>query len=161
MNDYYPLGVDWWVIALAALIFTIAGAWAYKNDGLPHSLGQAALPVVLLTAFGWFTDMPEYSAWIIAGLTAALWFVGMLMPSERDDAWHFGALLVAWLGKLVASALPWVWAVLTGQVTVPLVVLLVLAILAVVGIAGWRSERVRSGYSNLRHRLRGRRARTA
>lgn len=161
MNDYYPLGVDWWVIAVAAVAFTTAGLWAYRNDGVPHSLGQAALPVVLLTAFGWFTGLPEYTAWIVTGVTVVLWLVGMIMPSEKDDLWHFGALLVAWLGKLVASTLPWVWAILTGQVTVPLVVLLLLIVLAVIGIAGWRSERVRNGFSHTRNRLRRRRVSTA
>jgi hypothetical protein len=161
MNDYYPLGLDWWAVGLIALAFTGVGVWAYLKDGVPHSLGNMALPVAFVTAFGWFTDLPESSAWIVASVTAALWFVGMLMPSERDDPWHFGALAVAWLGKLVASTLPWVWAVLTGQVTVPLVVLLALVLAAVIGIAGWRSERVRSGYSNLRHFARRRRARTA
>jgi len=161
MNDYYPLGFDWWVIALVALAFTFVGAWAYKNDGLPHSLGQAALPVVLLTAFGWQLDLPEYSAWIVTSVTAALWFVGMLMPSERDDIWHFGALLVAWFGKLAASTLPWIWGVLFGNVSMPLIVPITLAILAVVGIAGWRSERVRNGFGTARGYLRRRRVRTA
>ena len=161
MNDYYPLGLPWWGVLLIGLAFTGVGAWSYMKDGIPHSLGNMALPVVFVTAFGWCTNMPEATAWIVASVTAALWFIGMLMPSERDDAWHFGALFVAWFGKLAAWTLPGIWAVLTGQVTVPLVVLLLLVVLAVVGIAGWRSEKVRNKLGNARGYLRRRQARTA
>lgn len=161
MHKLYPLPIDNWMVGAIALILTLVGLWAYRNDGLPHSLGNMALPIVFVTAFGWFTDMPEAAAWAVASVATALWFVGMLMPARRDDAWHFGALAVAWLGKLVAWTLPWFWAILTGQVTVPLVVLLLLIALAVVGIAGWRSEKVRNRFGNARSYLRRRRVRTA
>lgn len=138
MIEYYPLQLAWWAILLIGLGLTGAGLWAYVKDGLPSSLGQAALPVSFLTAFGWFTGLPEATAWFVASLAVGLWFIGMVMQTlhKSDDWWHYGALAVAWFGKLIISAFPYLWDLLTGKAEITIygwVIVLLIGLL--VGVA--------------------------
>jgi hypothetical protein len=119
MHSIYPLPFEWWVILLTALVLTGAAIWAYARDLQPYTLGLVALPIAPLTAFGWFEKQPLWTAVIVVILTAALYVIGMLAPSEKDDPWHFGALAVALLGKLLIWALAFVGEFLASDVNSP------------------------------------------
>lgn len=148
----YPITTfPMWATIIGALALMGVGYWVADRDNSGRPLGQAALPIVLISGWTWFTTLPEWTAWLALIATVVLFVAGMFRDSPM---WHYGAMAVALVGKLIMWALPWLWRALTGQVTIPTWVLLLLIILAVLGIAAWRSDKVRHGLERAVNRTR-------
>ena len=137
------------VIALCGL-----GYWVADKDNSARPFGLTAAPVALVTGWCWFASLPEWTAWVTASAAIALFIIGMLRPEDKDDVWHYGAVLVALAGKLIAYLAVQLWPVLTGQVKVPVWLLFLLILFALLTIASWKSERVRGWGQQIGNRLR-------
>lgn len=138
------------VVALCVLAFV---AYSTKVAN-PVIFGFTACAVSMITPLAWWPLTLTWWSVAIPIITVTLFLIGLSRPDTKDDPWYYGAAATALLGKAIIVYIPDLWKVLTGQVTVPLVVPLALGILAVLGIAGWRSEKVRNGLDHWGGRLR-------
>lgn len=131
-------------VFVGSLIFTGIALWVFLKIEQPAVFGLAALPISLATGLVyWHNELPGGVAVATVILTFLLFVAGM-RASERIDQWfHYGAMLVAHAGMLVAWMAAQLWPVLIGQVEVPVWLLLGLILALMFGFAAWRSERVR------------------
>lgn len=140
----YPIETFSWFAVLIGVLFLLGlTLWVFWKEGSPRVIGLTAIPISAATAWCWFGELDESTAWVIPALTLALFVIGMFKPDERDDRWHLGAMIVALFGKLLCWTAAALWPVLTGQVEVPVWLLAALISVIVIGFACWRSERVR------------------
>jgi len=140
----YPITfIPLWASIVGVIAAVMLSYWVADEDNSARPLGLGAVFISLVTATCWVTSLPAWTAVVVILTTLALFLVGMLASDRIDDWFHYGAMLVALFGKLVAGLLPLLWGVLTGEVTIPVIVLVLLVLFAVVGFLGWRSERFR------------------
>ena len=150
----YPIDAFPLMATIAGVIvFGILGYWVADKDDSARPFGLTALPIALTSGWCWFASLPEWTAWATVSVALVLFLVGMFSPEDKDDKWHYGAVLVALVGKLVAYLAVQLWPVLTGQVEVPVWMLLALILFAMLTFASWRSERVRGWGQQLSRQL--------
>lgn len=150
----YPIDVfSLWSTIVGVIVFGALGYWVADRDNSARPFGLTALPIALVSGWCWFTSLPEWTAWATASAAVVLFIIGMFSPEDKDDKWHYGAVVVAVFGKLIAFVAVQLWPVLTGQVEVPVWALLLLILFAMLTIASWRSERVRGWSQQLGNRL--------
>lgn len=132
------------VVFVGSLIFSMIALWVFLKIEQPAIIGLAALPIGLATGLiYWREGLPAWVSVCTVILVGTLFVTGMFV-SERIDQWfHYGAMLVAHTGKLVAWMTVQLWPVLLGQVEVPVWLLTGLILALVFTIVIWRSERVR------------------
>lgn len=121
------------IASIAATIFMVVAAFIVGHkDGSPRALGLVA-PIVAICTIPWFfaSIALEWVVWIPVGVALLLFIVGLVMPDERDDIWHYSALAVGLLGNLIA----WV-VVMVGNTTVP-VPLGIIVVVAVIALIVW------------------------
>lgn len=139
----YPITfIPLWLTIVGVIVAVGLSYWVAHEDNSARPLGLGAVFISLVTASSWVISLPAWTAVVVIIATFGLFIVGMLVPETIDDWFHYGAVFVAVFGKLVIGLLPLIWAVLSGEVTVPVIVLVLLVLVAIVGFVGWRSERV-------------------
>jgi hypothetical protein len=135
-DNYYPLMVEWWVILLLVIALLAYGGLAYRKHGQPDSFGLVALPIVALTAFGWFGGIPLFWVGVVIITVFVMVMIGLIVPDSKDDKWHYGALFVALFGKLIPWVFVWLISVVTVEHSVKMPVQLLIFLLVVAVIIG-------------------------
>lgn len=140
----YPVDVfPFWATLIGVIALGALGYWVADKDNSARPFGLTALPIAMVSGWCWFASLPEWTAWTTASAAVVLFLIGMVSSEDKDDRWHYGAVLVALVGKLAAYLAVQLWPVLTGQVEVPVWLLFLLILITMLTIASWRSERVR------------------
>ena len=138
--DFYPISTFPYALTIVGVGVTVAlGLWVAHKDQSARPIGLVAfMPIVFVTGWTWFRVLPEWTAWLSAVAVAVLFIVGMTKHEDKDDKWHYGALVVALFGKLVFWFLPWLWSLVTNDFTIKgPVFLLILALVGLVAIGVW------------------------
>jgi hypothetical protein len=116
---------------VGVIVATALALWVAKKDQSARPVGLVALvPIVFVTGWTWFRDLPEWTAWTTLLVVLVLFIVGMLRDESRDDAWHYGAMAFALFGKLLCWFLPWLLSIIMNDYAIKGPVLLFLLIAA-------------------------------
>lgn len=135
--DFYPISMFPYTLTFLGVIATVALAlWVANKDQSARPIGLAALvPIVLVTGWTWFRDLPEMTAWATLVVVLALFIIGMTRDESKDDRWHYGAMAVALFGKLLCWFLPWLLSVIMNDYAIegPVLLFLLIAV-ALIGL---------------------------
>ena len=144
--DFYPISMFPYTLTFVGVIVTTALAlWVAKKDQSARPVGLVALmPIVFVTGWTWFRDLPEWTAWATLLGVLVLFIVGMTRHESKDDIWHYGALTVALFGKLLCWFLPWLLSFILSDFAIKGPVLLfLLIVLAIFALGFYIAERRR------------------
>jgi hypothetical protein len=123
------------MIGTIVAIYLVIGAFVVGNkDGSARAIGLVA-PAVAVCAITWFLNTGIDVAGLIVSVVAlVLFLIGLNRPDDRDDIWHYLALVVALLGELVV----WLLVVLgTQSVTVPVLLIVIVSAILVGAVLVW------------------------
>lgn len=142
--NFYPISMFPYTLTFVGVIVaTVLALWVAKKDQSSRPVGLIALvPIVFVTGWTWFRDLPEWTAWTTLVVVLVLFIIGMTRSETKDDAWHYGALGVALFGKLLCWFFPWLLSVIMNDYAIKGPILLFLLIAAAfIGLGvyiGWR-----------------------
>jgi len=106
--------MPWWadlLVVLTMLIVTLPAAIKLKSS-VPY--GSIAILIALYLGVMTFTSMSPLWTIFLALMVATLYAIGLKKDDNNDDKWHFGALLLALVGKAILAAGPVAWNAVNG-----------------------------------------------
>ena len=127
--------MELWMIGTIDAIYFVIGAFVVGNkDGSAPAIGLLA-PAVAVCAITWYPNAGlDWYGVGAAGLALVCFVIGLTRSNDRDDAWHYLALVVALLGELVV----WLLVVLgTQSVTVPVLLIVIVSAILVGAVLVW------------------------
>lgn len=140
----YPItGINPMAIIACVLILAGLSLWVGRKDRSARPLGLIALPIAGLIGWTWFTDRPEWTAWMTLLGATLLFIIGMTRDEKNDDLWHYGALFVALFGKSIFWVIPEIGRLISGEVRFPIWVLLIILGLTAFVVTSIRSPKLR------------------
>lgn len=135
------LDTSWWVdlIAVLVLLFIAFTAAIKQKTSIPY--GAFAIVIAFYLGVMTFTTLSPLWTIGVMLIVATLYAIGLRKADHNDDAWHFGALLVAVSGKGIVALF-----VATADAMVPFWAMLLPTLLLVGLIIGiiflFRSQRI-------------------
>lgn len=128
--------MELWMIGTIVAIYLVIGAFVVGNkDGSARAIGLVA-PAVAICAAMWFLNagIDIVGPIVVAVVALVLFLIGLNRPDDRDDVWHYLALVVALLGELVV----WLLVALgTQSVTVPVLPIVIVSAILVGAALVW------------------------
>lgn len=131
--------MELWMLCTLVVIYLVVLAFVVGHkDSSARAIGLVA-PVVAICTMSWYPNAGlDWAGLVATGIALVLFLVGLNRPNDRDDAWHYLALVVALLGEFVV----WLLVVIGNQsVTVPLFAIIIAIV--VIAAATWLFRRNR------------------